>query len=158
MFTFGIKHVAGKRHSEPDALSRRRRSPDDSDGEDPEELEDYMDSELSNAQLLPQIAERNDDIAQNVQLEDMPEDLQRIKTYLLTLQRPPGMTDKQFDSFKQYALCFLVIYGLLFRRTKANMAPKHVIWNSQEQQQIIRQLHDESGHRAMKATYKKIAP
>ena len=67
------------------------------------------------------------------------------------------MTDKQFDSFKQYALCFLVINGLLFRRTKANIASKHVIWNPQEQQQIIRQLHDESGHHATKTMYKKIA-
>ena len=73
------------------------------------------------------------------------------------LQRPPGMTDKQFESFKQYALCFLVINGLLFRRTKANMAPKHVIWELRKQQEIIRQLYDESGHCATKATYKKIA-
>ena len=163
MFTFEIKHVAGKRHSGPDALSRRRRSPDDSEGEDPEELEDYIDLELSSAYILPQIAEPNNqipqpnDIPHDAQPEDMPENLQRIKTYLLTLQRPPGMTDKQFDSFKQYALCFLVIDGLLFRRTKANMAPKRVIWNPQKQQEIIRQLHDESGHRATKATYKKIA-
>ena len=112
MFTFEIKHIAGKRHSGPDALSRLRRSPDDSDEEDLEELEVYIDSELSNTHILPQIAESNNQIPQP---EDMLDDLKRIKTYLSMLQRPPEITDKQFDSFKLYALCFLVIDGLLFK-------------------------------------------
>jgi len=38
-----------------------------------------------------------------------------------------------------------------------NMPPKRVIWDKDEENNIIRQLHDGSGHRGTKETYGKTA-
>ena len=144
MFTFEIKHVAGRRHGGPDALSRRGKAEEDSEEEDPEELEASMDADLAPAQL--------DDNG-----EEMPDEWKKVKLYLETLQRPNGMTDKAFDTFKQYALRFLVHEGLLFRRSKPNMPPRRVIWDADQQKRIVEELHDESGHRGKKGTYEKVS-
>ena len=100
MFSFEIKHVAGRQHGGPDALSRRGKAAEDSEEEHPEELKASMDSDFTPAQL-------HDD--------DMPDEWKKIKLYLETLLKPNGMTDKAFDTFKQFALRFLVHKGLLFR-------------------------------------------
>ena len=47
MFTCDIKHVAGTKHGGPDALSRRGKAKEDSEDEDPDELEDQMDLDLT---------------------------------------------------------------------------------------------------------------
>lgn len=36
--------------------------------------------------------------------DGLPAELRRVRRYLLTLQKPEGMTEKAFSSFKQYAL------------------------------------------------------
>jgi len=66
------------------------------------------------------------------------------------------MTDKQFDSFRQYSLRFLVEEGQLFQRAKPGMPPRRVIWDQNEQKDIMSQHHDESGHRGKKGSYKKV--
>ena len=113
------------------------------DAELEEELED---EELEDDEELEAADDNDDD-------DDMPEDLKRVKRYLLTLERPDGMTDRVFNEFRQYAVKPLMHEGLLFRRAKPNMPPKRVLWNNNEQNDIIRQLHDESGHRGTKRTY-----
>ena len=47
--------------------------------------------------------------------------------------------------------------GQLFRRAKPGMAPRKVIWDHNEQKDIMGQLHDESGHRGKKRSYEKVA-
>ena len=106
MFTFDIKHVAGTKHRGPDTLSRRGKAKEDSEDEDPNDLEDQMDLDLSVAQAFP--VEIHDDV-------EMPEEFRKVMTYLLTLQRPEGMSDRAFHTLKQYTLRFLVHEGLLFR-------------------------------------------
>ena len=51
MFTFDIKHVAGRKHGWPDRLARRGLAPEDSEDEDPEELEASMDADLTPVEL-----------------------------------------------------------------------------------------------------------
>jgi len=106
-----------------------------------------MDADLTHAWV-------NNGDAEN---DDVPDELRRIKHYLLTLERPDRMMDKAFRAFVRYATEFLVNEGLLFRRAKLNMPPRRVIWDRNEQNNIIQQLHDESGHRGKKGTYQKIA-
>jgi len=93
----------------------------------------------------------------DVENDDVTDELRRIKRYLLTLGRPDGMTDKAFRGFVRYATEFLVNERLLFRRAKLNMPPRRVIWDRNDQNNIIQQLHDESGHRGKKGIYQKIA-
>jgi len=159
LLNFNIKHVAGKKYGGPDGLSRRKQSEDDSDSDDSDsddsdsddsdELDECMDTDLTHAMV------NNGD--GDVENDDMPDKLRRIKPYLLTLERPDGMTDRAFRAFVRYTTEFLVNEGLLFRRAKLNIPPRRVIWDRNEQTNIIQQLHDESGYKGKKGTYQKIA-
>ena len=53
--------------------------------------------------------------------EGMPNEMKKIKKYLLMLKRPVGISDKAYDSCRQFALKFLVHEGLLFFRNKVNI-------------------------------------
>jgi len=172
LFSFDIKHIAGKKHGGLDGLSRRGRDEGDSDEEDENELEESIDADLAYA--YTRVAGLNDvelgvaqlddgelddanltythvsdladdagdedlvddagdeDLADDAEgenaegdedkeheeddgdddddrddVDDMPHDLKRVKGYLLMLERPVGMTDRAFNSFRQYALRFL---------------------------------------------------
>ena len=89
MFTFYIKLVAGRKHVGPDALSRRGKAKEDSGDENPNELEDQMDLDLSVAQAFP--VKIHADV-------EMPEEYRKVMTYLLTLQWLKGMIDKAFHA------------------------------------------------------------
>jgi len=157
-FSFEIKHVAGKRHGGPDRLSRRRRSVEDSEEEEGvEELEEEMDADLAVNKVDSEEEGDNEDEIEEDDDQAMPDEIKKVTRYLTTLQRPGNMTNKQFDSFRQYALRFLVEEGQLFRRAKLGMPPKRVIWDQNEQKDIMSQLHDESGHRGKKGSYEKVA-
>jgi len=86
----------------------------------------------------------------------MPDDLMRVKRYLSMLRRLDGITDRVFGALRRYATEFLANEGLLFKRAKLNMPPKRVIWDKNKQNNIIQQMHNESGQRGKKETYEKI--
>jgi len=158
MLSFEIKHVAGKRHGGPDGLSRRRRSVEDSDEEEGvEELEEEMDADLAVNEVDSEEGGDNEDEIEEDDDQAMRDEIKKVTRYLTTLRRLGNMTDKQFDSFRQYALRFLVEEGQLFRRAKPGMPPKRVIWDQNEQKDIMSQLHDESGYRGKKGSYEKVA-
>ena len=121
LFTFNIKHVAGTKHSGPDVMSRRGKAEEDSEDEDSDDLEVEMDLDLAIVRVLPA------DVSPVEYLDKVPQELRRVMVYLFMLQQPDEMTDKAFNSFKQYALRFLVHEGPLFRWAKVNMSPRWVI-------------------------------
>ena len=82
---------------------------------------------------------------------------QRIATYLITLQKPAGMDTKEFRKFKNYALHFRVLDCHFFRRNSRNVPCRRVIDNEADCQSILKSLHNESGRRGRKGTYKQIA-
>ena len=108
MFTFDIKHVAGRKHGGSDGLSRRGLALEDSEDEDPEELEASMDADLVPVELENEDNEDSEERARSDEDEDedeeddeeMHDELKKIKKYLLTLKRPVGMSDKVYDSFR----------------------------------------------------------
>jgi len=158
MFSFEIKHIAGKRHGGLDGLSRRRRSVEDSDEEEGvEKLEEEMDADLAVNEVDSEEEGDNEDEIEEDEDQAMPDEIKKVTRYLTTFQRLANMTDKQFDSFRQYALQFLVEEGQLFRRAKPGMPPRRVIWDQNEQKDIMSQLHDESGYRGKKGSYEKVA-
>ena len=101
IFTFDIKHVAGRKPGGLEGLSRRGLAPDDSEDEDPEELEASMDADLAPIELENEDNEECEERARSDEDEDedeeddeeMPDELKKIKKYLLTLKRPVGMSD-----------------------------------------------------------------
>ena len=121
LFTFDIKHVAGTKHGGLDTLSGRGKAEQDSKYENPDDLEVQMHLDLAVVTVLPA------DVSPAECLDHVPQEFRRVIAYLLTLQRPDGMTDKALNSFKQYTLRFLDHKGLLFRRAKVNMSPWRVI-------------------------------
>ena len=180
MFTFDIKRVAGRKHSGPDGLSRRGLALEDSEDEDPEELEASMDADLAPVELEnednanSEDSEDNEDSEERVRSNEdkdededededeeddrgMPDELKKIKKYPLTLKSPVGMSDKVYDSFRQFALKFLVYEGLLFFRNKVNIPPRRVVWDKAQLDEIIREMHDKGGHGGKKGTYTKVA-
>ena len=169
MFTFDIKHVAGRKHVGPDGLSRRGLAPEDSEDEDPEELEASMDTDLAPVELESEDSEDSEERAGSNGDEDedkdedeeddegMPDELKKIKKYLLTLKRPVGVSDKVYDSFRQFALKFLVHEWLRFFLNKVNIPLRRVVWDKAQQGEIIREMHDKGGHRGKKGTYTKVA-
>ena len=138
MFTFHIKQVAGRNHGRPDRVSRRGLAPKDSENEDPEELEASMDADLAPVELENQDSEDSEDRTRSDKDEDedqdedeneedeeeMSDEMKKIKKYLLMLKRPVGMSDKVYDSFRQFALKFLIHEGLRFFRNKVNISPR----------------------------------
>ena len=118
LFTFDIKHNAGTKHGSPDALLRRGKAEEDFKDKDPDNLEVQMDLVLAVVRVLPA------DVSPAECLPKVPQHFRQVMGYLLILQRPDGMTDKAFNSFKQYALRFVVQQGLLFRWAKVNMSPR----------------------------------
>ena len=83
------------------------------------------------------------------------ENLQRVGEYLETMRRPAGMPDGEFQRFKGFAVKFLLRDGVLYRRAKTGMPPRRVLGNTKDKMEVLRQLHNKSGHRGRDRTYEK---
>ena len=83
------------------------------------------------------------------------ESLQRAGEYLETMRRLAGMPDGDFKRFKGFMVTFLLRNGVLYRREKTGMPPRRVLGNAKDKKEVLRQLHDESGHRGRDGTYEK---
>ena len=57
------------------------------------------------------------------------------------------MPDEEFKTFKGFVVKFLLTDGVLYQRTKTGMPPRRVLGNTKDTEEVLRQLHDESGHR-----------
>ena len=82
-----------------------------------------------------------------------------IGAYLASgYQRPNGMPAAEFKKFKNKAIKFVLKGNHLFRQPdKTTRVVRRVIDNDEAQQEILWELHDESGHRGREATFRRIA-
>ena len=82
-----------------------------------------------------------------------------IAEYLSSLRKPPELEDlnaSEWQKWKVNALKFARYGSYLYRRAvRDEMAPRWVD-NSEQQQLILEELHDESGHRGREGTYRKV--
>ena len=83
------------------------------------------------------------------------ESLQRVGEYLETMRTPAGMPDGEFKRIKGFAVKFLLRYGVLYRHAKTGISPRRVLGNAKDKEEVLGQLHDESGHRGRDGTYEK---
>ncbi|HZZ17678.1 MAG TPA: hypothetical protein VFE08_17165, partial [Candidatus Sulfotelmatobacter sp.] len=100
------------------------------------------------------------DIVKDLQLhpnhildDDREEYWKNIISYLQTLQVPRTINNRK--TFLQAARKYYIFESALWRRT--NDLPRRVILNNREREELIRQAHDESGHRGRDPTYRKLA-
>ena len=89
--------------------------------------------------------------------DEYKEEYQKIARYLITLVRPEKMNTSEFRSFKRKALKFEVIDKILYRRAGKNVPRVRVIDSKERQNEILKELHEESGHRGREGTYYKIS-
>ena len=83
------------------------------------------------------------------------ESLQRVGEYLKVMRRLTGLPDGEFKWFKAFAVKFLLRDGVLYQRAKTGMPPRRVLGNTKDNMEVLRRLHDESGHRRRDRTYEK---
>jgi hypothetical protein len=79
--------------------------------------------------------------------------LQNISKFLQTRKVPNGVKNQK--SFKQSAKRFFILENAMWQQSRDGA--KKVIINQHRRDTIIREAHDESGHRGRDPTYRKIA-
>jgi hypothetical protein len=82
--------------------------------------------------------------------------LQLVGDFLVSLRRPTRMGDAEFKKFKNHEVKFVVREGVLYRRGKAGLPPRRVVVKEDDKKQVLKQLHDRSGHRGRDGTYQKV--
>jgi hypothetical protein len=147
LFDFEVKHVRGEKNGGPDALSRRGQGEYDSDSKD--DTDAYFESKMCGVTAAEATRGRKGCVARvwMHEAEYVGEDL-RIGEYLETLERPENMTDLEYQQLRRKAHTFFVRDGYLFKRgRKAGQPPRRVVGRPEQRQEILKELHDESGHR-----------
>lgn len=80
-----------------------------------------------------------------------------IEWFLEGMHIQEALTPKQGQASGREATRFLVRDRHLFRRVRENQPPKRVICKRADQQRVICEFHDESGHRGRVGTQKNIS-
>jgi hypothetical protein len=89
--------------------------------------------------------------------EYIGEDLS-IARYFETLNRPEGLTDSEFRQLRRIALTFFVRDGYLFNGgPRPGQPQRQVIRHPEQREEIMRELHDETGHRGRQGTFEHVA-
>jgi hypothetical protein len=152
LFDFEVKHVRGEKNGGPDALSRRGRAPEDEE-EDENEVDEYFEGKMYS--LTAESVSTRGPVARVWMLEGEydGEDLM-IGEYLETLERPAGLTDSEYQQLQRKAYTFFVLDGYLFKRgQRLDQPPRRVIGRPDQRGEVLRELHEETGHRGQQETF-----
>jgi hypothetical protein len=80
------------------------------------------------------------------------EEIERVKKFLKTLERPEGLNEKETKSFLRYARqFFLGGGGELYRRGRAGEMHQRVVERG-DRARVLRGIHEEMGHRGLFVT------
>ena len=160
LFDFKLVHVPAEKHQGPDALSRRPLA-------EGEKAESDDDAWLDNLTLLgyqpqwryqtkPAMSQSQTKIESapfclaNQQAEE--DILRNIKKFLTTMEIPRFPTLQHKQRFILKVKKFFVQEGLLYRRNGSN-PPRRVIEDEATKQSILRQAHEDLGHKGTLAVY-----
>jgi len=169
LWDFDIVHVSGKKNVVADALSRRPEPEGWTPPEEPEEdVEDFIEAHLNATQLafvrdnqtIPALLYGScpADLSFNEQPldESYSEESQQLASWILFRKRPEHLTKSDFKKFKQKALRMTVRERHLFTLPSGGRPLRRVVDDPTQQQEIIRELHDNSGHRGKEGTWRKV--
>jgi hypothetical protein len=77
--------------------------------------------------------------------------------YLETLKRPEGLGNEEYRKLRTKSRDFLIRDGYLFKRSrKRGLPPRRVVGLKEQRLAIIREIHDEVGHRGKQSTFEQV--
>jgi len=177
---FQLVHVPGQRHQAPDALSRRRYTEadgppepdpgDSSDDEPPPPPENLWDADEATL-YPPEETWEGDTLAPEDEFpphethetllvgvasrRDKDQELKDIMRFLETFQPPPTSSNKERQRFLNQAARHYRQGARLYRR-HASGHDQRVLLSRNERQKVLRELHDDFGHRGEWAVWEAI--
>jgi hypothetical protein len=143
LFQFKLVHVPGSRHKAPDALSRRRFTPEEN------QLEVDPDGWVDDVALLVRARPKPERDETRVLLQTVrPEDknLEEILRYLVTLTTPDLQSQKEIARFVSKTNKFFVAGNAMYRR-RTDGPPQKVVFDPARRQEITEEIHEATGHR-----------
>ena len=149
-FDFKLVHVPGTKHKAPDALSRRRFTPEENvPAVDP-------DGWVDDIALMVTVA-RSNQARKETELPEEPvrpedRELEAVLRYLVKLKAPKDRDPRKLRAFVQKANKFFVSDAAMYRRC-IDGPPQKVIFNVQRRQQVVEEIHEETGHRGQWAVW-----
>lgn len=164
LFDFKLVHVPAAQHKGPDALSRRPLG----EGEEAEEDDgdEWLDNIALYAGLTPGEAHQEFECRQAITTRGIPKalvttsttqdvTLQNIFHFLDTLELPEFPSAPARFKFLRKCQQYFVKEGRLYRRYPHRM-PVRVILNQDERLRILKEAHDDLGHKGEQATFETI--
>ena len=153
MFDFELVHVPGEKHKGPDALSRRGFTPEEKEeGLQPVTWIDDM------ALLVTKecVIRKDQSYAALVTTrKEMEDELDQIMQFLITLELPWRLNEKERKAFAQKASRFY-IQGLSMFKKRTNLPPQKVIFPIHRRKEILLELHEGIGHRGEWAVWEAL--
>lgn len=141
-----FKHVKGSKQNISDGLSRKVPSKE-------EEETDWMKEEID-------VEEAVDYTIKTVHMEmideECPIEYRYIIEYLSTARKPEGLNDVEFRKVRRKSYNYFVQNDILWKKRGKVKLPVKVIWKKNEKLKILKELHDENGHRGVEGTFTKV--
>jgi hypothetical protein len=149
LFDFDVRHVPGKKHVIPDVLSRVRRTGTDLEPESVGSVWGaYVELQRTNKQRFGKISSYLIEGAYNGWWKMFGE-------YLGTMERPEKASAKDYKKIRRLAAKHLLKDGRLYRRGEEGKH-REVVMNEERQKWILKELHEEGGHRGVDETYARV--
>jgi hypothetical protein len=150
--------MPGHKYTAADGLSRRPRiESDDIDDALETDIEDFIDAELGALSIAPVRVEERASEEVSVLEDEYSGDSQRIAKYLTTLRKPENIRGSEFRNFKKKALRYAVMDKQLYLARSKNILSRLVVDSGEKKAGILKELHDESGHKGRESIYRKVA-
>lgn len=156
LFDFEIRHVAGKKHTFADALSRVRRTESDDSAESVGTLMSGR-SGFAVGLTKAELGARDRPKVMGVYLAEgeYEGEWKELGEYLETGEKKEGLDDRSHRRATQRAHKFLVRNGRLYRR-QDNEQHQEVVMSPARRRTYLEQVHDEGGHRGRDETYRRV--
>ena len=152
MTPFKLVHVPGHKHKAPDALSRRRFLKEENQPEiNPDGWVD--DIALMVRAEQPKHHVKLIGLAQAVRPED--KELEEILQYLVTLEVPGYQNIKELRKFILKTNKFFVSGTAMYKK-RNDGPPQKVLFKESQCQEVIEELHEETGHQGQWAVQQAV--
>lgn len=184
LFDFDLVHVPADKHTGADGLSRRPRAPEDPPLEDPEELNDWIDTNAgffleatspqspydpapswslafeslsvfhTEVDLAPESSTPDPTLPRTDKALRRESKIASIKEFLSTLKRPDDLSDDEYRQFIRQASDYYLLDTRLFRKNRDGNA--RLVPDFPDRFRLVQYAHDQLGHKGVFATTRNL--